>query len=494
MTDKPNPIAKAHRKYSSDRRTFLAGLGAAAGGAVLSGPTVSAKKGTPARNVVLVIPDGQSQSQVTAARYLKAYQDDPEAFPVNATPDETQLNVDRFDTMGTMTTMPDDVGETEWGGEYEGDFTGDELDNGFQNITDSAAAGTAMSTGTKTYNGAVGGVLDYDKGFVPVKTVLEKAREAGYATGLVTTTRLTHATPATFATHWPDRDHETEIARQYIEGPLWAEPDEEKVWVDVLLGGGGREFSDDLIDKAEDKYEYVTTQSDLEDVTEGPVLGLFSESHIPYTLDRGEETPSLSYMVEKAIELLRKKGPGKSQGFFLMVEAGRVDHKAHANDPSLPHEELEADEATGVALDYANSKGTQPTLVINAGDHETGGLQMGRDAYNVNMEFINEMEISLETLWPMVEDADNVEEVVTNNTPIESLTSEEISRIEDTKWYPNTQGFPSVVSEHANIGWGSCSHSGRELPIWASGPNAEYLAGANDNTDIYKAMAQALKL
>jgi len=422
MTDSRfDPIGKVHRKYTSDRRTFLAGLGVAAG-SVLGGPTVSAKKGTPARNVIFVIPDGQSQSQVTAARYLKAYQDDSNAFPVNATPEETSLNVDRFDTRGTMTTMPDDVGKQEWAGEYEGD----ELGNAFENITDSAAAGTAMSTGMKTYNGAVGGVLRGQK-FVPVKTVLEKAREAGYATGLVTTTRLTHATPATFATHWPDRDHEEEIARQYIEGPLWAEPDDKKVWVDVLLGGGGREFSDDLIDKAKDKYEYVTTQSDLKGVTEGPVLGLFSESHIPYTLDREEQTPSLPYMVEKAIELLRKEGPGKSRGFFLMVEAGRVDHKAHANDPSLPHEELEADEATGVALDYANSKGTQPTLVINAGDHETGGLQMGRDAYHVNMEFINEMEVSLETLWPMIEGADEVGSIVTENTPIESLTSEEIS-------------------------------------------------------------------
>jgi alkaline phosphatase len=352
---------------NTTRRTFLKGSSAAAGIAALGMEGTKPANandtdetdeddanGDGPTNVVLFVGDGQGRAQLDLGRYLKAYRKDSEEFPLNAA--DITYNVDRHDAHGSALTYPDDPEEF---------------------VADSAATATAMATGHKTYNGAIGGVENDAGEFVPKRTVLEEARDMGYATGLVTTARMTHATPASFASHVPDRGQEEEIAAQYVRDSA----------VDVLFGGArsyflpdGRETDDaNLVAEAKrNGYRYVTTESELESLDSAPALGLFSESdHLNYVLDRqdGDDStqPGLDAMAATALDLLEARS---NKGFFLLVEAGRIDHASHANYPVVAHEQLEADRVIGRLLDYVED-GRGETSVITTADHETGGLSLG---------------------------------------------------------------------------------------------------------------------
>ncbi len=238
-------------------------------------------------------------------------------------------------------------------------------------ITDSAAGATAYASGVKTRNRELGLTPDLK----PVATVLEGARARGLSTGLVATSRITHATPAAFAVHVSERDDETEIAIQELDHR-----------VDVLLGGGRREFvsaaagglrSDgrDLIDEARRSgYAVIGSRAELAASTTTPLLGLFTPDHMSYEIDRDTlAEPSLAEMARKALALLARN----PRGFFIMIEGSRVDHAGHQNDPATHVGEVLAyDEAVAVALEFAKRDGR--TLVISVADHETGGLSLGR--------------------------------------------------------------------------------------------------------------------
>ncbi|MEM4782046.1 MAG: alkaline phosphatase, partial [Halalkalicoccus sp.] len=412
------------------------------------------------------------QPHISGARYLKAYQEDPEEFPLNATPSGTTLNVDRTEQIGGMSTQPDNPDRTP--------------------ITDSAAAGTAIAAGTKTYNGAISGVGSEDD-YTPVGTILEAAHEAGMATGLVTTTRITHATPATFATHVPNRGMEDEIARQYVENAN----------VDVLLGGGKRHFDpeerddgEDMLARAEEQgYQVVETDADLADVDSGKVLGLFGSetdraSHMSYYPDRefvdDTDEPGLVEMTEKAIDLLSDC----ENGFFLMVESGRVDHQGHANDPTITHEQLECDEAFGVVLDYVEDDATPETFAMQVADHETGGMSLGWDAYNMDWEAIDSVRASLEHLEYAIGEAgysyDAIRSIVEEHTGYE-LTQGEIIDI-------SGGDLANVLNKRTQMGWSSDSHTAEEVPSYASGPGAEFFGRYFDNSEVSVGIADALGL
>jgi alkaline phosphatase len=236
-------------------------------------------------------------------------------------------------------------------------------------VTDSAAAATALACGEPTANGFIG----VDPKGRPLTTCLEDARDAGLRTGLVTTTRITHATPACFASHVPNRTFEVEIARQMFasNGP------------DVLLGGGAAVLdqvpqgaSQTLSRQASAAGYTVTTDWNAAQASRpksGRLLGLFAPSHLPFLVDRdapGEgRSPTLTEMTAKALELLA----ASDKGFFLMVEGGRIDHGGHANDvASVLGEMREFDET--VALVRAFLAEHRDTLLVVTADHETGGL------------------------------------------------------------------------------------------------------------------------
>ncbi|MFC6904732.1 alkaline phosphatase [Halalkalicoccus tibetensis] len=492
---------------AASRRSFLAGVGALAGSAALGGGATAvtgATEGTAdgeADSAITFITDGMGHTQITGARYLKAYQADSEAFPLNVDPAKTGLQMDRHEAQGTMTVFPDDPDElvTDSGaaatalstiGTGENEHACTDCDG----VTDCAAAATSMSGGVKAYNGAIGGVAGEDGEFVPVETVLEAARDAGKSTGLVTNTRITHATPAAFGAHVPERGMEDEIARQYIE----------ETGVDVLLGGGKaffdpeeREDGEDLLATAEEEgYELVETADELDGVDQTPVLGLFTDddSHMNYYLDRlpedGTGQPGLPEMVEKAIELLSEN----EEGFFLMVESGRVDHCGHANDPAIAAEQLEGDEAVGACLDYVQDDSNPPTTMVTTADHECGGMSLARDGpYNVNFDVLDAMGASAtEGLAPLIEEADSIEEIrgiMDDHAGIDDMDEYDVARVQRTP-----DDVKEVLNERALVGWTSDGHTAADVPTFASGPNAEFVNAARDNTDMAGLITDSLGL
>lgn len=231
-------------------------------------------------------------------------------------------------------------------------------------VTDSAAATTAWSTGRKVVNYAI---AMYPDGR-PLTTILELAREAGRATGLITSTRLTHATPAGWVAKVPDRGMEDEIASQYLA-----------FRPDVLLGGGSRQF--DAATRADGRdlfvefraagYEVLRTPEQLRASTGSRLLGTFALDHLPYEIDRryqGVASPTLAELVARGLEVLNDS----AGGFVLHVEAGRIDHANHGNDPGgMVWDTIAADDALEVMLDFVRRN--PDTLLIMASDHGTGG-------------------------------------------------------------------------------------------------------------------------
>ncbi|MHA1576248.1 MAG: alkaline phosphatase, partial [Candidatus Thorarchaeota archaeon] len=183
-------------------------------------------------------------------------------------------------------------------------------------VTDSAAAATALATGYKTDNGK----LSVNPAMMELETILEIAQFLEKSTGLVSTVQIQHATPAAFMAHVSNRNSYTEITRQIVE----------EAGVDVLLGGGRQYFSESQLNTMESNgYAIAENRTALANVTSGKVLGLFGSVEIEYELDRNfTTTPSLGEMTDKAIELLSVD----SDGFFLMVEGGKIDWSAHNND------------------------------------------------------------------------------------------------------------------------------------------------------------------
>ncbi len=252
-------------------------------------------------------------------------------------------------------------------------------------VTDSAAGATAFSCGEKTYNGAIAMLPD----FTPCGTVLEAAKRAGYMTGLVVTTDITDATPASFASHVYLREQEDEIALQEVgEHPLGRV-------LDLMLGGGRCHFlpnsshgscRQDDIDvtavAAKHGWAYLNSRGGFDSMRGGenvslPTLGLFADTDIPFELDRrnmADVYPSLSEMASTALRALEKATKDSDRGFFLMIEGSRIDHAAHINDPAAHvREVLEYDHTFKTVLDFIEKADAEGVLVATS-DHETGGL------------------------------------------------------------------------------------------------------------------------
>jgi alkaline phosphatase len=233
-----------------------------------------------------------------------------------------------------------------------------------QEVTGSAPGASALATGVRTFMGAIS--VDMDS--VPRETVLEVAHKQGWATGLITTTWLTDATPAAFASHVPSRGQMAEIFRQMIDLP-----------VNVLLGGGSSllplaqaRLGLDLRTPAMERYTFVETEADLDNVSRSDasmVLGFFAEGDMPLAPER---SPNLAEMTVAALRVLEKD----PDGFFLMVENEGSDTEAHRNASRevITAEMLGFDAAVGVALDFQERN--PETLVLVTADHETGGLHL----------------------------------------------------------------------------------------------------------------------
>lgn len=390
-------------------------------------------------------------------------------------------------------------------------------------ITDSAAAGTALATGHKTNNGYIA----KDPEGNDLKTLIEAAESKGKATGIVTTTRLTHATPATFAAHNINRNNENEIADDYLESG-----------VDFFAGGGLRHFipqnfttdqtdsvgatikskrtdNRNLLEEFEGKGFDVYygmngaktfTSDDFSD--KNKVFAAFTYSHMPYEIDRIHQhsnTPSLAEITQKCITVLEQD----EDGFFAMIEGGRIDHAAHANDAaSVVHDVLAFDAAVKKAYDFYLEHPDE-TMILVVGDHETGGMGLGMDTkgYFVDPTILTKVKASVEdSLFSQYNgDRESFKNYIAENFGLNDLTEAELEKLEkgmDDSDKGITYGYyeynsaamavTHIISERANIFWTTTIHTGTSIPMSAMGIGAESFEGYKDNTEIAQSMADLL--
>jgi len=224
-------------------------------------------------------------------------------------------------------------------------------------ITDSAAGGTALSAGVKTNNGVIG----MDAQLNQVKTILEEASEKGLATGLVSTSAITHATPASFIAHQASRGSYEDIAADFL-----------KTDIDVFIGGGLDHFSKredgrNLVDELQKKgYQVETDLKKIKKVKDGKLAGLTAEVHNGRMSERGDMLPVAT---ETALNIL----DNNKKGFFLMIEGSQIDWGGHGGSTIYVVEDmLDFDQVIGQALEFAAKD--KETLVIITADHETGGM------------------------------------------------------------------------------------------------------------------------
>ncbi len=231
-------------------------------------------------------------------------------------------------------------------------------------ITDSGAAATALATGVKVQNNAIGVHLPGQG--EPLPLITAELAATGWRIGLVTTTFTTHATPAAFGAHVAHRNDYAGIAHDYLN---LSRPH-------VIFGGGG--FGMDPVTVAAAGYTVATNQNELLAATqsrdpEARIAGLFGRGHLPYVSDgRPAGMPGLLEMSRHAVEFLAQDGDAE---FFLMIEGGRIDHAAHDNDiERMIPEMLELDDVVEMLLNHPLLQ--EDTLIVITGDHETGGLRV----------------------------------------------------------------------------------------------------------------------
>jgi alkaline phosphatase len=227
-------------------------------------------------------------------------------------------------------------------------------------ITDSGAGGTAISSGAKTNNGMIGVRPDTSS----LTSIIEFAHKAGLATGVVSTSAITHATPASFVAHNADRDNYEEIAVDFLNGTI-----------DLFIGGGADNFkarkdsADLTIDLKTQGFDIVYTLEDMNNSKSDKLAALLAKGHMPKA--SAGRAGALEAMTRKAIETLSRN----KKGFFLMVEGSMIDWGGHENNIDyVVNEMIDLDQAIGVAYDYAVN--TKNTLIIVTADHETGGLSL----------------------------------------------------------------------------------------------------------------------
>lgn len=385
-------------------------------------------------------------------------------------------------------------------------------------VTDSSAAGTALATGSKTYNGAIG--VDANKEVL--QSVAEKAKKAGRKVGVTTSVSIDHATPAAFYAHQPNRNMYYEIA---LDLP--------KAGFDFYAGGGFLK-PHTSVDKKEAPSIFpiieeagYTVARGLEEykakaVASDKMVLIQKEganpSCLPYAIDRQEGDLTLAEITESAIQFLTK---GKNKGFFLMVEGGKIDWACHNNDPATTFEEvIDMDNAIKVAYEFYK-KHPKETLIVVTADHETGGLGLGTSKYELHLKNLTAQKQSQDELSRAITNLRKIRKAV-NWDEVKELLAEKMGFWKEIKltWeqerllhdvfeesfvqkhvvfeeslYSKTEPLATaarkVMSQTAMVGWTSGSHTAGYVPVYAIGAGSKLFMGKMDNTDIPKRIAQA---
>jgi len=437
-----------------------------------------------ARNVILFVGDGMGVSTVTAARILEGQQRGVDG-------ESNFLSFERFPYTALSKTYSHDM-----------------------QVSDSAATATAMLTGVKTRSGMVGVRFDAEpadcgpRSDAALKSLAADAEEAGKATGVVSTARLTHATPASVYANAPERDWESDddlpdalvdvcddIALQLIEWPFGD-------GLDVAMGGGRRAFlPEETADPEHDGqfgnrldrrdltaewlsrgnrgvYAWNRAQFDAIEPTENPrVLALFEPSHMQFEADRADDPagePSLAEMTEKAIEILSRD----EDGFFLLVEGGRIDHAHHGVNA---HRALTDAIAFAEAVDAARAAADpEETLIIVTADHSHTMTIAGYPSRGNPI-----LGLAASPAGP---------QLAMDGKPYTTLgyingpNPADGSRADLAEIDTTAKNFQQQVL----VPRGSETHAGEDVAVYATGPFAHLMRGVVDQNYIYFVMRHAL--
>lgn len=386
-------------------------------------------------------------------------------------------------------------------------------------VTDSSAAGTALAAGSKTYNGAIG--LDDQKN--RLQSVAEKAKKAGKKVGVTTSVSIDHATPAAFYAHQADRDMYYEIAT-----------DLPKANFDFYAGAGFLKPN-----KTHDKKEAPSIFSIFEETgytlargyndykAKAPkaekMILIQEEGHdagsLPYAIDRKEGDLTLAQITESAIDFLTK---GKNNGFFLMVEGGKIDWACHGNDAATVFNEvMDMDAAFQIAYEFYK-KHPKETLIVVTADHETGGIALGTGRYELNLKALQYQKNSADVLSNRISELRKSKGNKVSWEDMKAFLGEEMGfwkelpisweqekRLRDeyensfvknkvafeesmySKNEPMAARAKEIMNQIAMIGWASGGHSAGYVPVFAIGAGSQLFGGKIDNIEIPKRIAKA---
>jgi len=384
-------------------------------------------------------------------------------------------------------------------------------------VTDSAAAGTALATGEKTLNGAIGVLADQK---TPVYSVANWAKDAGAAVGVATSVSVDHATPAAFYAHVGGRDSYYAIGKHLIKanfdfyaGSDFLEP----------VGKGDLANEGTLYAQCEKAgYRLARGFEDFDKkFKKGKKMILFQTEEaskvlrksLPYAIDRKAEDLTLSQITTAGIKALTAQ---RKDGFFLMIEGGKIDWACHSNDAATVfHEIIDFDNAIKVAYDFYTQHPDE-TLIIVTADHETGGIALGRGPYELHTDVFQYQKMSVDMYSAHLEklmhslDKDITWEAIAADLKTNwgfwdkvQLNDNQTARLKrafdkvvagqgagEQSLYSQLGGLATevrnIIHEIALVGWQSGGHSNGYVPIFAIGAGAEQFVGKYDNTEIPK--------
>lgn len=420
------------------------------------------------KNIIYMIGDGMGPAYLSAYRY---YQDNPATKAVESTVyDELWV--------GVASTYPDD--ETI--------------------VTDSAAGATALATRIKSYNGAI----SVNHQHQPLTTMLEIAKAKGMHTGIVATSQINHATPASFMAHNEHRKNYNEIANDFVDNKVAG-----KFVADVMFGGGTKYFIRDdrnlVTEFKQAGFSYADNWQDLTKLSKLPALALLAPVGLPSSLDNPVANP-LQTMTEKALQLLTPS----EKGFVLMVEGSQIDWCGHANDIACAMAEMD-DFAKAIRVAKAYVDSHPDTILVITADHETGGLSLGAEGvYAWNTNVIKGVKHTAPEISRLLlgSPANEIPKLWTTLTSIK-LTAAEFAELTlalqqakkvlgaklpaDLEDLPKTQeqaldalsaAVKKQINHYSKTGWTSEAHTAIDVPVLAWGKQRGDFAGFQDNTDI----------
>lgn len=388
-------------------------------------------------------------------------------------------------------------------------------------VTDSSAGGTALATGHKTYNGAIG--LDDQKN--RIVSIAEQAKKAGKKVGVTTSVSVDHATPAAFYAHQASRNMYYEIAQDLTKAnfdfyagagflkPTTTYDKKEAPSIFPIIEEAGYTIArgyDDFLAKAPKANKMVLIQKEGADV-----------NALPYAIDSKPGDLTLSQITESAISFLTKNN---NKGFFLMVEGGKIDWACHGNDAATAFAEVkDMDNAIRIAYEFYK-KHPKETLIVVTADHETGGIALGTGKYALNLKALQHQKMSQEALsasisalrkeknnhvtWEEMKALLGSEMGFWTELPLtwqqERLIRDEFENsfvknkvVFEESMYSKSEPLAArakeVMNQMAMVNWASGGHSAGYVPVFAIGAGSDLFIGKMDNTEIPKRIAKAAK-